>query len=632
MLSLHGASVVCGPTWGKSYDLTSEGFPYPAWLVQPTNRFHWGTDWEGPGYDDGLAALAYVDAKLPGANAALRPKLGLDMDRILMTGHSMGGHGCFVFSVHNPDRLLASLCAAPWTSQMRYVQSGKSPLADIFSDGVMKARMAEHAADFLAMNIRGVPLKVVYGSRDDNVPPQEPRYMAELVDAFNGKAGSTAISEIAKTGHWFGQNAPEVANFLREHLVPRPGHTGSLPLPSLPQTFEFTVPSVSSFGTKGNLKVLQLSDAARPGKFFVRRCATVALPSVKSGVSTCAGEDADGAGVRDALWYIDTSNVRRFRFLDPPFNGRQLPQTVVVDGSEMNVSEIVGKKHHHLCLVRLGKQGVLPLWKVCKDGTWEKLQRDGPQAGGGPYHNVLRRAKLCIAHGSGEGLAGVAVLLANKLYFISRYAVPVVDATPGRVNVPSVCQAANMIFLGHPEDNALLDRDRCAFPYVTFHNQSSSGFTLAGRVYKGAGVGLIGLGHLSNGRLGLVLSGTDGLGILRASDRVPVSSFRDGADYLVLGSDAGWKGDGGALAGGYLDHLWRPSPTSSWAEPEHSVASGPSAGFDGAPADARCTQVQADLLQSDAEIRTLSGAAACVPITFLAGVAFVLPAVTFLML
>ena len=26
-----------------------EGFPYGAWLVQPTNRWHWGTDWEGPG-------------------------------------------------------------------------------------------------------------------------------------------------------------------------------------------------------------------------------------------------------------------------------------------------------------------------------------------------------------------------------------------------------------------------------------------------------------------------------------------------------------------------------------------------------------------------------------------------------
>jgi len=306
--------------------------------------------------------------------------------------------------------------------------------------------------------------------------------------------------------------------------------------------------------------------------------------------------------LQDPLWLVDTSNVRRFGFLDPPVHGRQLPQLIVVDGSEMNVSEFAGKKHHHVCLARQGKQGVVPLWKVCRDGAWEKLQRDGPQAGGGPYHNVLRKAKLCIVHGSSSGLTDLAVQLASKLYLVSRYAIPIVDASPGQVHVPSFCRSANMILIGHPQDNALLDRHRCAFPYVNFHNRSLSGFTLDGRIYRGTGVGLIGLGHLVNGSLALVLTGTDGIGIARAADRVPVTSFRDGADYLVLGPDAGWKGDGGALAGGYLDHLWRPSRTSSWAEPEHSVASGPSAGFDGAPPDVCCASIQAELLQSDAEI------------------------------
>lgn len=619
LLSLHGAAVTISPNWGHNYALDKEHgspFPYPAWLIEPSNRFHWGTDWEGPGFDNGISAMEYVRMNLPGLKAEEQPHLRLDAERLFITGHSMGGHGCLVYSVHDPDRLLASLCGACWSSQARYVGAGGSALIDEVSGGLLKGRMSEHAADLLARNFRGVPLKIVYGDKDDNVPPREPRYMARLVDSYSGFAGIVNISELNDTGHWFTQNIPEVADFLHMHLNPADGPVAEWPLPPLPEEFEFTVASISSFGTKGNIKALQLADAARPGRFFVRRCRYVAL-DVTAG--ECGGlpvefierrerpeenvEEAldDGA---DEIWYIEAFNVRRFTFKNPPVRGRLLPRLLVLDGQPFNVSASLAGGGH-FCLARPGAQGAAPLWKVCWDSHWETVQRAGTQMAEGPFHNVLRRAKLCIAHGTGPGQAELALVIANKLYFVSRYAVPIMYARQENMTgkVPGYCNDANIIFIGQPQDNTLTDANRCTFPYVTFHDKPSNGFTLSGLAYTGPGIGLIAMGRLQNGRLGLILAGTDSDGLALAGDRLPITSFKDGADYMVLGRDASWQGLGGVLAAGYLDPLWRPSG-SGWAEPEHSVARWNGIGVDGSPEDPRCDEVRTSLLQSDKELNS----------------------------
>jgi len=609
LMSLHGAAVQVSGTWGRTYEEQERsGFPYPAWLIEPSNRFHWGTDWEGPGYDNGVAALDFVHRTLPGISDADKPNMKLDTDRVLITGHSMGGHGCLVFSVHDPDRLLASLCGACWTSQARYVRPGGSALLDEVQSGLLKARNAEHAADLLARNFRGVPLKIVYGEADDNVPPREPRYMARLVDSYSGSPEAVNITELQGTGHWFEQRIPVVADFLKKHLLPPPRAVNvSWELPPLPQDFEFSVATVSSFGTKGSLKVLQLDDAAHPGRFFVRRCRWLDANLTGS----CGVEPVNAtphSGDPDELWYIGTTNLRRFTFKNPPVRGRLLPESVVIDGTFFNVSDSMAGPGWHFCLRRPGATGVRPVWKVCKDTLWESVQRAGPQTDDGPFHNVLRRAKLCIAHGAGPAQAELALVVANKLYFVSRYAVPVIEAVHENMTgrVPEHCAGANMLFIGSPENNTLLNKSRCAFPYVNFH--AAGGFTLNGMRYSGPEIGLLAMGRLENDRLALVVYGTDGDGLALAGDKLPITSFRDGADYMVLGRDASWQGEGGVLAAGYLDSLWRPS-RSGWSEPEHSVKHWDSISSDGSPEDPRCDAVRAVLLLSDQEISGAASAA-----------------------
>jgi pimeloyl-ACP methyl ester carboxylesterase len=608
MLSLHGADVVIGPIWGHTYSFGNKTdgwtFPYPAWLVQPSNRHRYGTDWQAQGYDNAVVALDYVAKHTPGLwnsdeQAALRP----DLDRLLVTGHSMGGHGCMVFSTHEPDRLLASACVAGWTSQRRYVRINVG-LRGYVENGMAQSRMSEHDADFLSRNLLGVPFKLVYGADDDNVPPTEPQYMQALVDSYSGNKNTVQISELPRTGHWMGQNVPELASFFEEHLK-EPNDNGYL-LPSLPQMFEFVVAGPSSFGTKGNLKVLQVVDASRPAHFYVRRC-PYGIPSLNG--TSCEevlnASFLEEATKADAVWIIKTYNVRRFQFLVPGVRGRPLPRAIVLDGGffdDASFGQSSNDSHRHFCQARPPSDQTLPIWGVCKEDLWESVQRGGPgPTANGPLGNVLRRAPVCIVHGNATGQKTAAVFLANKLYFVSRYAVPTIDASrTSQDNFPEQCSSANLIFIGHAVDNAEVEANRCAFPYLRLH-QESNGFSLGGFSYTGPSVGLLALGRLKDGRLALLLHGTDASSLAHAVARVPVSSFVDSQDFMVLGPNAGWEGLSGVLAAGFLDNQWRLSSSSSWAEPEHSSRSWQGKAFDPS-SDDQCLQEKQDLMLSDAEI------------------------------
>jgi len=588
MLSLHGSGVVTGPTWGHSYALEGTAddghpFPYPAWLVQPSNRYQWGTDWEVQGYDNALAALDFVAKTMPGLTGdEERSSLSPDLDRLLITGHSMGGHGCLVFTSHEPDRLLGSACAAPWTSQRRYIHENISPLADKATNAVMQSRMAEHDADFLSSNFRGVPFKVVYGELDEDVPPTEPRYMQLLVDYYSNNATAAELGELPDTPHWFGQQVPELVSFFEQHLR-QPTEEQDYALPALPGVFEFKVASASSFGTKGNLKLLQLFEASRPASFYVRRCANdvhVVDGSCGDGElsPTSVGETTDG----DALWYIDTDNVRRFSFAQHLVRGRPLPRSLVLDGQTFNQSKYPSlDSEEHWCLAKRPSEGNPPHWTVCKDGSW-KVQRGGSEAtSGGTLSSVLRGSPVCIVHSDLGTQKTEATYLANKMYFISRYAVPIVESSAsGTPELPQYCSDANLIFIGDPAENALLNANACAFPYVRFHTTENA-FSLAGIKYLGTGLGLMALGRLQNGHMAVVLDGTDEVGRYNALARLPVGAFIDSSDFLVIGPDAAWEGLGGMLASGYLDPLWKVSAIGSWARPMHSVQRWLGTAYDG---------------------------------------------------
>eukprot|EP00931_Biecheleriopsis_adriatica_P046284 TRINITY_DN26560_c0_g1_i1.p1 TRINITY_DN26560_c0_g1~~TRINITY_DN26560_c0_g1_i1.p1 ORF type:complete len:1116 (+),score=202.81 TRINITY_DN26560_c0_g1_i1:129-3476(+) len=575
MLSLHGADVDAGPIWGETYNYDgpmankSAGFPYPAWLVQPTNRWRWGTDWEQQGFDNIFSAVNFVETFLPLAPAATpaerRACCGLDKRKILATGHSMGGHGCEVFSSHFPDQLLGIGCAAAWGSIQSYAGQGDMPLlVDAVRHGELQAVGSEHNADFLSANLRGIPMHLFYGSADESVQTTEDKLTVQLVSSASGDPDAVQQTEMPGVPHWFDQRTPEMIAFFEHLLKPV-----SLALPQFPETFQFTVTNPLTFGSRGHLKLVEKSLASRPSDFFVQRCpgepgSSPACHGARPGHLRTGGNASTQDG--DPLWLLQTSNVHHFilELSSEAVLGRAWPRALEVDG--LLFEDIGLNNTYHFCK--------LDRWAFCS-GEEEKA----PPFPMGAAVAVLRSSPVCIIHGSGEAHAAEAKKLANKMYFISRYSVPIVDAGPdvvanGTCSLPSNCDMANLILIGSPTENVLTGCLKCAFPYVRFFNNSEpalEGFAVGGSAYVNTRSGILALGRLPNSKRALLLHSKSAEGLARAVNNVPVSAFHDFDDFMVFGPDFGWQGQGGILASGHLNSQLQISTSESWVIPEHAV-------------------------------------------------------------
>ncbi|CAE7241673.1 unnamed protein product, partial [Symbiodinium sp. KB8] len=187
--------------------------------------------------------------------------------------------------------------------------------------------------------------------------------------------------------------------------------------------------------------------------------------------------------------------------------------------------------------------------------------------------------------------------LANKLYFVSRYApraASVIDASGAnfvgdRWDLPGECASANLLLIGSPSENAWTSLDLVFSQSEEVAKKGAShseafrrSFILDGTSYSANGTGLLAVGPLPSRKLALLVHGTD----------------EKGADFLVLGSSAAWKGEGGILAAGYLTPLWQIS-SSGWAEPEHPFEGG--GGLGSTPA-AHCSVEMEAITKSDMDL------------------------------
>jgi dienelactone hydrolase len=178
VLSLHGAGVA---SWNQASSYApKEGF----WLAAPTNRAPFGFDWQDWGRIDALEVLDLVLSEQQ-----------LDPRRVMITGHSMGGHGTWSLSVNDPDRFAAVAPSAGWCSFDSYVGRPEGALRELW-------HAADGSSDTLARldNLRGKPVYILHGDADDNVPASEGEAMAGELEA-RGIAHSIHLEPGA--GHWW---------------------------------------------------------------------------------------------------------------------------------------------------------------------------------------------------------------------------------------------------------------------------------------------------------------------------------------------------------------------------------------------------------------------------------------------
>lgn len=182
-LSLHGASV-------EAINQSGSYFP-KSWghIVAPTNRRPYGFNWEGWGRLDALEVMDVVTQRYP-----------IDMDRIYLTGHSMGGHGTWHLGSLYPDKFAAIGPSAGWISFWTYRFRGQqmgdtTEIRKMIRRSTTPSETYEHLPNFSQMGVY-----ILHGSEDDNVPPEQSRSM---VEKLQNSHNDFVYHEQPGVGHWW---------------------------------------------------------------------------------------------------------------------------------------------------------------------------------------------------------------------------------------------------------------------------------------------------------------------------------------------------------------------------------------------------------------------------------------------
>lgn len=198
-LSLHGASV---EAIGQAQAYSQRDWTY---VVAPTNRRPFGFDWEEWGRLNGLYAL----------DDAMRA-FGIDPERVLLTGHSMGGHGTWHLGVTAPGRFAAIAPSAGWASFYTYTGAPRP------TGAIARARAHSDTEQYLS-NLARRGVYILHGSADDNVPVREAQ---DLFAALQGVTDDLIYFEQPGAGHWWDGDAapgadcvdwPPLFDFLEMH-------------------------------------------------------------------------------------------------------------------------------------------------------------------------------------------------------------------------------------------------------------------------------------------------------------------------------------------------------------------------------------------------------------------------------
>jgi len=217
ILSLHGAGVEAS---GQADAYRAKDW---AFVVCPTNRKPFGFDWEDWGRLDCLEVLSEARSKFP-----------IDNNRIYLTGHSMGGHGTWHIGLHHPDLFAAIAPSAGWTSFQLYVPYFLRK-SDIFGHpsilAIRDMGLREERPLNFVENALNLPIYILQGGADDNVPPVHARFFYGALK----KLGYQAIyREDEGMGHWWDNketegidcvDSDELLDFLRNRVRnPNPLH------------------------------------------------------------------------------------------------------------------------------------------------------------------------------------------------------------------------------------------------------------------------------------------------------------------------------------------------------------------------------------------------------------------------
>lgn len=238
VLTLHGASV-------DALAHASAYAPKPdAWIIAPTNRRPFGFDWEDWGRLDAMEVMDIAQAEF-----------GTDPRRVYLTGHSMGGHGVWRLASLYPDRFAAAGPSAGWIDFWSYGGAAWYDTPDSI-ESVLNTAHGLSRTLALRDNLLGLPVYILHGEADTNVPVGQARRMHTLLQPDHPRL---EYHEQPGAGHWWGTQCvdwPPMFEFFAESQTPSPGRT----------RLDFTTPTPAVSADHRWVSVLRQARSLHPSR------------------------------------------------------------------------------------------------------------------------------------------------------------------------------------------------------------------------------------------------------------------------------------------------------------------------------------------------------------------------------
>jgi len=485
LVALHGASVDAGSNdWYGAVPSFNKTF-----VILPTNRGAYGYNWESAGKQNLISAILALKRTLPGVPEESKASFRADIERLMVVGHSMGGHGCFVFSTQFPDTLMGSLCASAWIKRDEYsfpTTNQDRSYTDRLFRALLAASQQAYDTDILSTHLVGIPFLGRAGGADLTVPAYLLRRFVRVLRQrefqYTHKYGSGDIrfemknwpgapehpvvgdsktvlySEVPGEGHWWGEvvSAQDLTPYYEAVL--KDGQGGTEPLL---REWTTTTPNVGvTMSGKNGLVILQT--------FRPHQQATIH--------ATLEPPTLDSQEPKTWTLKLKTHNVRRFGLKanmlqllshgrDTSFSAEDTLYLLVDDHPIPFKIANIGPyllPQAHLCTSSSG-------WDKCDDSWWSTERN---VANAGPFGEMMAQGAVAVIYPrvktegvseeereGREKLASAALSMANRLFTVGKYGVLLFDDETAVNKMELLAEhRVSYVVLGSPPQNTWSDK------------------------------------------------------------------------------------------------------------------------------------------------------------------------------
>ncbi|WRT66336.1 uncharacterized protein IL334_003291 [Kwoniella shivajii] len=508
ILALHGAGVeTTSAMWTEAMP-SIPGY----WSVLPTGRNEWGEDWHGGSMEDVWAARE--------AFGEIIKKIGVTVsDKTILMGHSNGGQGAWHLAARYPDRIEGLVAAAGWltiSDYVPYTELVSKHFADPSLMGILTSSLTPYNNDLYLSNLVDIPILVIHGSEDDNVPPRHSQAYVNTISSWSGEQNSSNVKlkEIPKQGHWWSDilRSMEIIDFIK----------------SLPERkswdeqrqkgFTLTTANPQESGGRAGIKIIELDT---PGRI------------ARLDVNARQWKDCNPSKPLD----LRGTNIKRIELTTEPNQSSEIL--------------IKGKHTHH---------------------QWSKQHSSypiDPVRAYGPMIRFLSTAGLItIISPDLPRHLSIAKRIAHDLFVYQSLDSEVVTDQDALLRLANgTIGRGNILMIGRPEENLFVD-------WTIIQNKIPISFPTKGvmliddKVIYDRGAGIITLHPHPTAPKGLsvLIAGNDDLGLELAARLFPIRTGVPIPDWAIVGPQARWKGSGGFIGAGFWDGQWRWNDAMSWTD------------------------------------------------------------------